>query len=352
MPPVESVPLSVFIERHRGEIIGAFSAFARTLMPSGSAMPEADLRGRADDLLTAIALDLSTEPTALEPSRLQAAGGLQHGFSLAQVQAEFRALRASVLRLHELTGHPDLAGVRRFNEAIDEALTESLTRYSAKTDRCRDQFVGMVSHDLRGPLGAITAGAALLAASADADQRQARIAGRILNSAQRMERMIADLLDVTRARLGGRMPLKRVRTDLRNVCEEVVLELQAFHTGAVVHFASHGDVTGEWDADRLAQVVSNLVGNAIEHGGQGPVTLEAIDAGDRVRLSVHNAGEPIARDAQATIFEPLTRAAAETTRNLGLGLFIARAIVVAHGGEISLKSAAQSGTTFEVVLPR
>jgi signal transduction histidine kinase len=257
-----------------------------------------------------------------------------------------------VLRLYELTGHADPAGVRRFNEAIDEALTESMTRYSAKTDHHRDQFVGMVSHDLRSPLGAITAGAALLAASADHDQPQARIAGRILNSAQRMARMIADLLDLTRTRLGGAMPLKRVRTDLQRVCEEVVVELQACHPDAVVQFASHGDVTGEWDADRLAQVVSNLVGNAIEHGGQGPVTLEAVDAGDRVRLSVHNAGEPIASDAQATIFEPLTRGVADGTRNIGLGLFIARAIVVAHGGEICLKSAEKSGTTFEVVLPR
>jgi signal transduction histidine kinase len=347
-----SVPLSLFIARHHSEIVGEFSAFARTLMPSGSAMPAADWRDRAEELLTAIAQDLNTEQTALEQSRLHAAGGMQHGFSLAQVQAEFRALRASVLRLYELTGHADLAGVRRFNEAIDEALTESMTRYSAKTDRFRDQFVGMVSHDLRNPLGAITAGAALLAASAHADKQQAGIAGRILDSAQRMQRMIADLLDVTRTRLGEAIPLKRARTDLQKVCEDVVRELQACHADAVVHFTSRGDVTGEWDADRLAQVVSNLVGNAIEHGGQGPVILETVDAGERVRLSVHNSGEPIARDAQATIFEPLTRGAASATRNIGLGLFIARAIVVAHGGEICLQSAEKSGTTFEVVLPR
>jgi sigma-B regulation protein RsbU (phosphoserine phosphatase) len=227
---------------------------------------------------------------------------------------------------------PEPMVTRRLNEAIDEAL-----------------IVGMVSHDLRSPLGAITAAAALLAASAEADR--AGIAGRILTSARRMERMIADLLDVTRTRLGGAIPLKRARTDLRTVCEEVVLELQAFHTHAVVHFVSHGDVRGEWDADRLAQVVSNLVGNAIEHGGPGPVTLEAADGGDRVTLTVHNGGEPIAKDVQATIFEPLIRGVG-TTRNIGLGLFIARAIVVAHGGEIGLTSTEQSGTTFEVVLPR
>ena len=204
--------------------------------------------------------------------------GLHHGFTLVQVLAEFRALRASVLRLYELSGEADLAGVRRFNEAIDEALTESVTRYSAQTDLYRDQFVGILSHDLRSPLGAITAGAALLAHAAADDQRQARVAARILNSAQRMARMIADLLDLTRTRLGGVIPLKAVRTDLQSVCEEVVLEVQASHPDAVVHFESRGDVTGQWDADRLAQVVSNLVGNAIEHGGKTPVTVVASEA--------------------------------------------------------------------------
>ena len=203
-----------------------------------------------------------------ESARLHADGRVGHGFTPGQVLAEFRALRASVLRLYELTGEADLAGVRRFNEALDEALTESMTRYGAQTDLYRDQFVGILSHDLRTPLGAITAGAALLAHAAADDQRQSRIAARILNSAQRMERMIADLLDLTRTRLGGAIPLKAGPTDLQSVCEEVVLEIQATHPEAVVRFESRGDVTGHWDADRLAQLVSNLVGNAIEHGAE------------------------------------------------------------------------------------
>ena len=266
--------------------------------------------------------------------------------------AEFRALRASVLRLYELTGEADLAGVRRFNEALDEALTESMTRYGAQTDLYRDQFVGILSHDLRTPLGAITAGAALLAHAAADDQRQSRIAARILNSAQRMERMIADLLDLTRTRLGGAIPLKAGPTDLQSVCEEVVLEIQATHPEAVVRFESRGDVTGHWDADRLAQLVSNLVGNAIEHGAEAPVTLVASEAGERVRLTVHNNGDPIPPQARATLFEPLSRGTSHSPRNLGLGLFIARAIVIAHGGEIAVTSTAESRTTFEVALPR
>ena len=360
--------LSDFIRRNHQDIIDEFAAFARTLMPANSPMNEQDLRDHSEELLQAIAEDLDAEQTAEEQAnksmgrgtaqsmrasgRLHADGRLHHGFTLPQVLAEFRALRASALRLYERSGHSDMAGVRRFNEAIDEALTESATRYSAETDRYRDQFVGILGHDLRSPLGAITAGAALLARAGDNDPRQARVASRILNSAQRMERMIADFLDLTRMRLGGTIPLKPGRINLRRVCEEVVLELQASHPDRVVHLESHGDVTGQWDADRLAQVVSNLVGNAIEHGAKTPVSVLISGSDEGVTLTVHNQGNPIPPQAQVKIFEPLARGSSDTTHNLGLGLFIARAIVVAHGGDIRVDSSEQSGTTFEVTLPR
>lgn len=364
-PPM---PLGIFIERHHDDIIGAFSRFARTLMPAGSDMTETGLRDHAKEMLTAIAHDLKTEQSVEEQSEkskglgsanvmmrsghLHADVRIEQGFTPAQVLAEFRALRASVLKLYESSGHTDLVGVTRFNEAIDEVLAESMTRYAAKTDIYRDQFVGILSHDLRSPLSAIVAGAALLAASANEDQRQARVAGRILNSAQRMERMIADLLDLTRTRLGGAIPLEPVPTDLQQLCEEVLLEVQAAHPAAIVQFTTSGSVTGRWDPDRLAQVLSNLLGNAIQHGGGGPITLETHDAGERVTLSVHNGGRPIPAAAQASIFEPLARGGSDATQSIGLGLFIARAIVTAHGGEIRVRSAEGSGTTFEVDLPR
>lgn len=362
------MPLGQFIERHHDEIIGEFSAFARTLIPPGSGMTETDLRDHAEDMLTAIAHDLKTEQSIEEQSekakghgsanamgasgRLHAEGRIEHGFTPGQVLAEFRALRASVLRLYERSGHTDIEGVTRFNEAIDEVLTESMTRYAAKTDLYRDQFIGILSHDLRSPLSAITAGAALLAASANDDQRQGRIAARILNSAQRMERMIGDLLDFTRTRLGGAIPLKLVRTDLQQLCEEVLLEVQAAHPQAIVHFSASGNLTGEWDSDRLAQVVSNVLGNAIQHGDGGPISLKANGADESVTFSVHNGGNPIPLAAQASIFEPLARGGSDATQSIGLGLFIARAIVTAHGGEIRVRSAPGFGTTFEVLLPR
>jgi signal transduction histidine kinase len=363
------MPLGEFIGGHHDAIIGEFSAFARTLIPPDSEMTEADLRDHARDMLVAIAQDLETAQSTEEQSqksrgrgsanvmeasgRLHAEGRIGHGFTPAQVLAEFRALRASVLKLYEHSGHTDIAGVTRFNEAIDEVLTESITRYAAKTDLYRDQFIGILSHDLRSPLSAITAGAALLAASANDDPRQARVAARILHSAQRMERMIADLLDLTRTRLGGAIPLKRARVDLQQLCDEVLLEIQAAHPDVVVHFAASGDLTGEWDADRLAQVVSNLLGNAVQHGDGGPIRLDVRGEDAAIQLSVHNDGSAIPAAAQASIFEPLARGNSDgVTDSIGLGLFIARAIVTGHGGDIRLRSAVGVGTTFEVVLPR
>jgi signal transduction histidine kinase len=190
-------------------------------------------------------------------------------------------------------------------------------------------------------------------AAAPADQRQARVAGQILNSAQRMGRMIGDLLDLTRTRLGGSIPLKRVDMDLQQLCEEILLEVHAAHPGVVVRFEASGNVTGEWDRDRLAQVVSNLLGNAIQHGGGAPVTLAAHGDHDDVTLRVHNGGRAIPSAAQASVFEPLARGdSGDATQSIGLGLFIARAIVTGHGGEIRLVSSDGSGTTFEVRLPR
>jgi signal transduction histidine kinase len=367
MPFEPHMPLGEFIGRNHEEIISEFSAFARTLIAPGSDMTEADFRDHAKDMLMAIARDLATDQTAEEQSRksrghgwvnimaasgrLHAEGRIGHGFTPGQMLAEFRALRASVLRLYERSGHQDMKGVTRFNEAIDEVLAESMTRYAVKTDLYRSQFIGILSHDLRTPLGAITAGAGLLAAAAT-DQRQARVASQILNSAQRMARMIGDLLDLTRTRLGGAMPLHRVRTDLQQVCDEILIEVRAAHPGVAVGFAANGDMTGEWDRDRLAQVISNLLGNAIQHGGGGPITVTADGTADTVTFRVHNGGRPIPIAAHASVFEPLARGDSGEAQSIGLGLFIARAIVTGHGGEIVLKSSDGSGTTFEVRLPR
>jgi signal transduction histidine kinase len=363
--------LSVFVQDHHERIIEEFAVFAATLMPEGAAMSMVELRDHAEELLTAIVLDMRRLQTDAEQARksrglgrvqgmtpsgqLHADARIGHGFSLDSVLAEFRALRATVLRMYETSGGSDLSEVRRFNEAVDEALTVSIERFATRTESFRDQSVGILSHDLRTPLGAITTGASLLALPDDDPQRRQRVASRILNSAQRMERMIADLLDLTQDRLGGSIPITRVRTDFRRVCEEVVLETRAAREDAVLELRTSGDLVGGWDGDRLAQVVSNLVGNAIQHGEGTPITLTATGEGEFVTLTVHNGGRPIPADALPFIFEALARGRGgdvNTGHSIGLGLFIARAVVSAHDGGIEVVSSMEAGTTFTVRLPR
>ena len=361
--------LSGFIRGHHEEIISEFALFARTLMPPGPEMTEAQLRDHAEDILTAVVQDMSIAQSPEEQSlksrgrgvakTMEASGTLhaddriQHGFTFRAVLAEFRALRATVLRLYERSGASDLAGVRRFNEAIDEAMTESMDRFAVRTDLFRDQFIGILSHDLRTPLGAVTAGAALLAVAGDNPERRGRIVARIMSSAQRMERMLGDLLDLTRTRLGGSLPLKRRPANLQQVCEEAMMEIGAGHPAAVLRLHVNGDLGGEWDVDRLEQVVSNLVGNAIQHGNGTAITLTGQEHGNSVTLTVHNEGPPIPPEVLPYIFEPLARGRADAaSHSIGLGLFIARAIVSAHGGHIHVTSSTDTGTTFTITLPK
>ncbi len=337
-------------------------------MPAGTDLTEAELRDHAEELLTAVVEDINTPQTGDEQSHksqgrgsakaMQACGKLhaddriQQGFTFRAVLAEFRALRAAVLRLYEESGASDLSDVRRFNEAIDEALTESMDRFAVQTDLFRDQFIGVLSHDLRTPLAAIT-GAPLLAGPEDNPQRRSRVVARIINSAQRMERMIGDLLDLTRARLGGSLPLNRRAADLQQMCEEALIEIPAGRPDAVLRFEATGDLRGEWDVDRLTQVVSNLVGNAIQHGGGTPVTLTGHEGRESVTLAVHNGGAAIPQDMLPFVFEPLARGhGTRAGGSIGLGLFIARAIVSAHGGDIQVRSSSDVGTTFTVKLPK
>jgi signal transduction histidine kinase len=260
-----------------------------------------------------------------------------------------------VLRLYAAaSGEADLHGVERFNEAMDETLAASVRRFSDQVDLYKNQFVGVLSHDLRAPLSAITAGAALLTQTGDVEAQRVRVASRILSSAQRMTRMIADLLDLTRTRLGAGIPIARRPMDLHAICEDVALELKAFHPDAELHCSTEGDLSGEWDSDRLTQVVSNLVGNALQHGDGTCVDIATRGEGDEVVLRVHNSGRPIPEAVQTSMFEPLARYAPTEggTTSIGLGLFIARAIVVAHGGTIAVSSTEERGTTFEVRVPR
>jgi signal transduction histidine kinase/CheY-like chemotaxis protein len=222
------------------------------------------------------------------------------------------------------------------------------------SERFRELFIGMLGHDLRNPLNAVLMATHLVAGKAADSQKKAL--ARIENSARRMERMIDQVLDFTRARSGGGIPLARTAADLRAICEQVVEELTTAHPERRVSFAASGELHGAWDADRMAQVFSNLVGNALSYSPPGSTVSVTLGASEQeVVLEVHNTGEPIPPELVPTLFDPFRRAGtakATSTRGLGLGLFISHQIVAAHGGSISVESSASAGTSFLVKLPR
>ncbi len=328
------------------------------------------LRDHADELLTAIIRDMRSRQTPAEQAKkskgrgdaqhldemgkLHAALRIDTGFKLGQMVAEYRALRASVLRLWEKHG-PDPGGVTRFNESIDEALTEAVHEFTKTTEHYRDQSLGILGHDLRNPLSSIVMGSTLLINSEELGDRSVKIAARMLNSANRMNRMISDLLDLTRTRFGEPIPIVRAMVDLDPLCRQVLAELEGLCAIGGLHFTSKGDLRGEWDSDRVAQVLSNLLKNAIQHGAANdPISLVAQGKTDEIVLEVHNGGGPIPPGALSTIFEPMVRhvADAHTNAGLGLGLYIASQIVLAHGGTLDAASTEAMGTTFTVRLPR
>lgn len=219
-----------------------------------------------------------------------------------------------------------------------------------------DMFVSILGHDLRTPLSAMAMAAEVIV-RVSPDARALRPAGRILTSADRMKRMIEQLLEFARVRQGRGIPLRLGPVQLGELCREAVRELEDANPGATLVLEDVGNLSGTWDADRVAQVVSNLVGNAVQHGAKGkPISVD-VDGTEEstVRLRVHNFGS-VPRETLPTLFEPFKRMAAQTTSGarkagLGLGLFIAREIARAHGGDVSVRSSDER-TTFEVTLPR
>jgi PAS domain S-box-containing protein len=212
--------------------------------------------------------------------------------------------------------------------------------------------LGIVGHDLRNPLAAVITSATLLQRSRLTPD-QARLGGRIVSGARRMERIASVLLDYARARAGQPMPLERRACHVAELARAVRDECEASHPGREIRVHGAGDGGAEWDPDRIAQVLANLVSNALDYSPPATSVEIAWDGGaDVVRIDVANAGDPIPADVQPVLFEPFRRARPAGRDGLGLGLFIARAIVEAHGGRISVRSEAGSGTVFTVMLPR
>ena len=249
----------------------------------------------------------------------------------------------------------DLTERRQAEEARRSlAIERAALAERARIQEFQERFMGILGHDLRNPLAAIDYGAGLLQRRT-IDPAMRRTVDRMRTSSVRMSRMIEQILDLTRTRLGGGLELKRTRSDIADILTRIIDELRATHPSATLDVRCSA-LEGEWDEDRLEQVFSNIIGNAIVHGESSkPIRVEGVREGSFVALVVHNYGQPIPEDLQASLFDPFRRGEQDShsakTEGLGLGLYISNEVVKAHGGRIEVQSNLREGTTFRVILP-
>ncbi|HET9452336.1 MAG TPA: PAS domain-containing sensor histidine kinase, partial [Aggregicoccus sp.] len=278
---------------------------------------------------------------------------LGEGAALTRPDGSPGHFQASYYPVHDRTGQVVLAGTVLV-DLTERKRAEEQLREAAEF---RERFLGIVSHDLRTPLQASMLAASLLLRADDLPERHQKLARRIASSTERMARMISELLDFTRSRLGGGIPVERRRVNLAQLTQEVLDEVEVGAREGQLRLSVEGPCEGAWDPGRISQVVQNLVTNALKHGAAGgPVTLRLVGEASGVRLSVHNQGEPIPAALLPQLFNPFRRgagrsAASPVSEGLGLGLYIAQAVIAAHGGRIEAHSSAQAGTTFQVWLP-
>ena len=374
--------LSDFIEQNREAIVVEWEAFARATIGPAKVMSTLALRDHAMQILMAIAKDMRSNQTEVEryvksrglaeatdaPSETSATthGILRQlvGFDLVQLAAEYRAVRATVLRLwtRELAtaDATALEDVARFNEGIDQALAESIASYSDRVAHSRDTFLAILGHDLRSPLSTIASSLYVLRNGPPDEAQRLRTLQLLQRSVSSMRRMITDLLEYTRTRLGRGIEVVPVSGDLSVLCREALEEIEAAHPERSFESRLPDHVTARFDAARMRQVLINLLSNAVQHGDpDSPIALALSSEGKEVCCEVRNRGTPIPPDALPAIFDPLVQASpgvadggpAGRNASLGLGLFIAREIVTAHGGTIGATSSGEDGTAFTLRMP-
>lgn len=376
--------LAAFIRANLKLIAAEWETFARTLTPAADSMSPLALRDHIREILAFVADDIESAQTDAEQiekshgdkkplekrSAAEIHASLRHagGFNMDQMVSEYRALRASVTKLWDSQlpegTKTDIGDLTRFNEAIDQALTESISDYSKRLDYSRNLFLGILSHDLRSPLGAarMSAELTLRMGNDNLTERQIMMISQVVECSDRATEIVDHLLDLTRARLGSGIPVIKAPMDMGFASKQLVEEMRSRYPDRIFMLEISGDTEGEWDKPRIGQIFSNLLGNAVQYGFKySPIHVTLKGKVDEIVLSVQNDGVPIPPDAIGRIFESLIRGknekedenyTASGSINLGLGLYITKEIVAAHGGTIGVTSSESEGTVFTVRLPR
>ena len=365
--------LADFIELETETIVEQAVTFAKTV-DVGAPLDEVTLRDHLPQIMQAIVADMRTPQSRAEEvdksegrapeGRARSAAGTHalhrahSGYSISHLISEYRALRASVLRLWAASADRAPAvpeEVTRFNEAIDEAVAESVTYYADEVDRWRSIFLGVLSHDLRNPLGAIVLTSELIARTT-AEESTATAAQRLIRGGQRMRELLDKLLVYNRAQMGMGFEVDRRDIDLVQACREEIDLLQTSMPDLRIRFQSPAAVRGMFDAARIREALANLVINAFKYGTRGgEILVELREEGGSAEIVVDNPGEAIPRETLDLMFEPLRRGGVSSGEleqaSLGLGLFIVSQIAQAHAGTISAESE-QGKTSFRLHLPR
>lgn len=367
-------------------ILVEWSAFART-QPAAAGLSRIALRDHAAQILRDSAHDVSrsgTDDTVLSAPAVRGSADIgatgtsdgaptsaaethgadraMNGYTFREMIAEFRALRAVVLRQWiESRGQldaVDLDHLMRFNASLDRAVGESASRFSDDLDVAKDMFIAILTHDLRSPLQAVMmTSQSLLETTVDQDRTTAALQ-RIQRSTRRMSGMVDDLLDFTRTRIGSGLSIAMVDTDLGQIAQEAVDEARGAFPSRTFELRVAGDVIGKADAERMKQVLANLLCNAADYAYTSSAIWTDVWGTDaEIRLAVSNGGAAMSAEQMAVIFDPFKRLRQGTddvpdSQHLGLGLYIASQLVDAHGGRIAVTSTEAEGTRFTVHLPR
>lgn len=372
--------LSTFIVASLDTIVEEWQAFGRPSAPSLSRSETAEIRDCLKGVLLAIARDMErdgagTQRRSAAMARDAGADGLpsirhgrlrqQYGIGAGQLVEEFGSLRAAVLARWYFSGTRKDGGSvldqsLRFNQAVDAALRDSAEGFTQALTATRDAYLFTLAQDLRNPLSAIHAASAVLARPDFGPEIRRNSTRRVRAALTQMDGLVSDLLEYTRRRSAPGIPVDQSSCDLKQVCEASIEAARTSHPARTFHLAASDELVLCADAPRIQQALANLLHNAIQHGdGQSVVKLDASADEAGASLSVWNAGRAIPEASLEAIFEPWVRIPGEASTasdrlpaSLGLGLFIAREIVVAHGGTIAATSDAVAGTRFTIWLPR